>query len=60
MFYKDGQKGLWFLRKRKAKGETGIFLADQPQRFVSDKHADAQIEIVRNILKDKKTDNIIK
>ena len=58
IFYKDGQKGLWFLRKRKVKGESGIYLADHPQRFVSEKHADAQIEIIRNILKDKKTDNI--
>ena len=58
IFYKDGQKGLWFLRERKVEGEAGIYLADHPQRFVSEKHADAQIEIIRNILKDKKTDNI--
>ena len=58
IFYKDGQKGLWFLRERNAKGETGMYLADHPQRFVSEKHADAQVEIIRNILKDKKIDNI--
>jgi hypothetical protein len=58
IFYKDGQKGLWFLREQKAESGTGIYLADQPQRFVSEKHAVAQIEIIRNILKDKKTDNI--
>ena len=58
IFYKDGQKGLWFLRKRKVKEESGIYLADHPQRFVSEKHADAQIEIVRTILKDKKADNV--
>ncbi len=57
IFYKDGQKGLWFLRE-KVERESGIYLADHPQRFVSEKHADAQIEIIRNILKDKKTDNI--
>ena len=58
IFYKDGQKGLWLLRERKVKGESGIYLADHPQRFVSEKHAVAQIELIRNILKDKKTDNI--
>ena len=57
IFYKDGQKGLWLLRERKVKGESGIYLADHPQRFVSEKHAVAQIELIRNILKDKKTDN---
>ncbi len=58
IFYKDGQKGLWLLRERKVKGESGIYLADHPQRFVSEKHAVAKVEIIRNILKDKKTDNI--
>ncbi len=58
IFYKDGQKGLWFLRERKNKGVTGIYLADQPQRFVPEKRADAQVEIIRNILKDRKSDNL--
>lgn len=58
IFYENGQNGLWFLREQKAKGETGMYLADHPQRFVSEKQADAQIAIIRNILKDKKTDTI--
>lgn len=53
IFYENGQNGLWFLRERKIRGDAGIYLADQPQRFVSEKQADAQIEIVRNILNKK-------
>lgn len=58
ILYRKGQKGLWYLRERKAKGETGMYLADHPQRFVSEKHVDAQEEIIKNILKNKKIDNI--
>jgi hypothetical protein len=32
IFYQVGQKGLWFLRMRK--GTAGMYLADNPQRFL--------------------------
>ncbi len=51
IFYKKGQKGLWFLRERKTEGEAGIYLADHPQRFLSIEHADDQIKAIREILK---------
>ncbi|GAX60004.1 transcriptional activator [Candidatus Scalindua japonica] len=50
IFYKIGQKGLWCLRERKLKGEAGIYLADQPQRFTSEEHAAGQIEAIRKIV----------
>ncbi len=53
IFYKKGQKGLWFLRERKAKGEAGIYLADHPQRFLSIEHAEDQIKTIRKIMKNK-------
>ncbi len=50
IFYRKGQRGLWFLRPRKA-GAVGLYLADHPQRFLSmsTKHAD-QIEAFRKTL----------
>ncbi len=54
ILYRKGQKGLWFLRERKAKGETGIYLADHPQRFLSIEHAGDQIKAIQKILKNKR------
>jgi hypothetical protein len=48
VFYKKGQKGLWFLRLR-APREAGIYLADHPQRFLSVKQV-SQIETFRKLL----------
>ncbi len=53
IFYKKGQKGLWFLRERKTEGEAGIYLADHPQRFLSMEHASDQIKAIRKIMKNK-------
>ena len=50
IFYKEGQKGLWFLREREAEGESGIYLADHPQRFLSIEHAGDHIKAIRKIL----------
>ncbi len=54
ILYRKGQKGLWYLRERKAKGETGIYLADHPQRFLSIEHAGDQIKAIQKILKNKR------
>ncbi|MBZ0107959.1 MAG: hypothetical protein K8F52_04770 [Candidatus Scalindua rubra] len=51
IFYKKGQKGLWFLRERKAKGEEGIYLADHPQRFLSAEHAADKIRAIKKSIK---------
>jgi len=53
IFYKKGQKGLWFLHERKAKGEAGIYLADGPQRFLPMKQAADRIKAIRKIMKNK-------
>lgn len=41
--YQIGQRGLWFLRDRQP-GEAGLYVADHPQRFVTDEDAAAFIE----------------
>lgn len=55
IFYKTGQNGLWLLRERKTKGESGIYLADHPQRFLSVEYADDQKKRIQKILEDKGT-----
>lgn len=52
IFYKTGQKGLWFLREQVTEGEAGFYLADHPQSFISKEHADDQIKAIRKILED--------
>ena len=49
IFYRRGQRGLWFLRARTPGAEGGPYLADHPQRFVS--AADNRFEELRNTLK---------
>ena len=49
--YKRGDRGLWFLRLRRA-GEAGIYLADHPQRFVREgAEAAAQVDALRRQLR---------
>lgn len=48
--YRQGQRGMWFLRLRSA-GEAGIYLADDPQRFLPDDKAAKEIEAFRKLLK---------
>lgn len=52
IFYKKGEKGLWFLRERKEKGDAGIYLADHPCRFIPMKHSVNRIEEIRKIIND--------
>jgi hypothetical protein len=53
IFYKTGQNGLWLLRERKTKGESGIYLADHPQSFITMERAGGQIKSIQKILEDK-------
>jgi hypothetical protein len=41
-----GQRGLWFLRLR-TQQESGLYLADNPQRFVPMAEAAGQIEALK-------------
>ena len=50
IFYKIGQKGLWFLRYLETGEETKIYLADHPQRFLSSQIKRAEIETFKRIL----------
>lgn len=50
ILYKDGQKGLWFLREQKTESGTGIYLADHPQRFLSIEHSGDKIKALREML----------
>ncbi len=50
IFYRIGQKGLWFLRSLEPKS-AAIFAADHPQRFVPFANAGPRIEDVRKLLK---------
>ncbi|HET7875246.1 MAG TPA: hypothetical protein VFN71_06950 [Methylomirabilota bacterium] len=49
IFYRVGQRGLWFLRSQP--GSEGIYLADHPQRFVPAERADPQLQSLRRGLK---------
>lgn len=53
IFYKKGQKGLWFLRVRA--GEEGVYLADHPQRFMPSGVAAKHLEEIRKIIKNKES-----
>lgn len=53
IFYKTGQKGLWFLREREAEGEAGFYLADHPQSFISKERVADKIKAIREILEDR-------
>ncbi len=44
--YEVGQRGLWFLRLRTPQ-ESGLYLADHPQRFVRMAEAAGQIEALK-------------
>ena len=50
IFYRIGQKGLWFLRSLEPKS-AAIFAADHPQRFVPFANAGPRIEDVRKLIK---------
>lgn len=50
IFYKNGQKGMWFLRQYRPAGEPNLYLADNPQRFLPSKDAAGKINVFRNIL----------
>ena len=47
--YSKGQKGLWFLHAR-TPGETGLYLADHPQRFVSAADVKDRLGAIRKII----------
>ena len=47
--YQIGQQGLWFLRDRQP-GEAGLYVADHPQRFVTDDGAATFTEVVDSLL----------
>ncbi len=47
--YEVGQSGLWFLKLRTPQ-ESGLYLADHPQRFVPMAEAAGQIEALKKIL----------
>jgi len=49
LVYRVGQSGLWFLRQR-SEDETGIYLADHPQRFAPAGSASAQIKALQALL----------
>jgi len=49
IIYKQGQKGVWFLRLR-SNGEQGIYMADNPQRFVPSKKAKKDLTAIRKII----------
>lgn len=48
IFFRPGQKGLWFLRKHSQ--QTGIYLIDNPQRFVPEKKLDSRIDSLLKLL----------
>jgi len=48
IFFHAGQKGLWFLRKHSQ--QTGIYLIDNPQRFVPEKKLDSRIDSLLKLL----------
>lgn len=50
IFYRKGQRGLWFLHTRRP-GEIGLYLADHPQRFLPAPDATDRIKAIRKILK---------
>ncbi len=47
--YRDGQRGLWFLHLRDP-AQSGVFLADHPQRFVPINKAEERIPAVLKLL----------
>lgn len=49
IFYRVGQKGLWFLRAHPGPGLEGVYLADHPQRFIPAGQAE-KIEAFRRLL----------
>jgi len=49
ILYRKGQRGLWFLRAR-TQGESGLYLADHPQRFLSATREAGRIEEFRRVL----------
>jgi hypothetical protein len=46
--YREGQRGLWFLRVRHPEG-SGLYLADHPQRFVPHSKADRIQELEKAV-----------
>lgn len=48
--YKQGDRGLWFLRTGPP-GTAGLYVADHPQRFMSAERAGEEIELLRERLK---------
>jgi len=46
--YREGQRGLWFLRVRHPEG-SGLYLADHPQLFVPQSKADRIRELEKAI-----------
>lgn len=48
IFFHSGQKGLWFLRKDSQ--QAGIYLIDNPQRFVPEKKDDNRIDSLLKLL----------
>ncbi|MCP3663314.1 MAG: hypothetical protein GY696_12605 [Gammaproteobacteria bacterium] len=49
IIYRDGQRGLWFLRLHQP-GAVGLYQADHPQRFVTMNKAAAPITMVKRML----------
>jgi len=50
IFYKKGQKGIWYLRKQNVVKDYDIYSADHPQRFLPSKDADDKLKALRTIL----------
>ena len=48
ILYRDGQRGLWFLRARPPGGD-GLYLADHPQRFLAAAQAERIVEMREKI-----------
>ncbi len=49
IIFKKGRKGVWFLRLR-SNEEQGIYIADNPQRFVTSEKAKNDLTEIRRII----------
>lgn len=49
IIYKKGQQGIWFLRLR-SNGEQGIYIADNPQRFIPLEKAEKDLAEIKKII----------